>query len=83
MELAELQVNCIKCFSQAWDYKVKNVEDADRKGASCHPSSGSHKKGMDKYVERIPGSVNINELQNLLGTAHILRKFLKVNSLLP
>ena len=38
------------------------------------------KKGTDKYFDRIPGSVNINELQKitLLGTAHILRKVLSI-----
>ena len=41
---------------------------------------GVIKKGMDKCIERIPGSVNINELQKitLLGTAHILRKVLSI-----
>ena len=36
------------------------------------------KKGLGKYVEKIPGNINIEELQkiSLLGTAHILRKVL-------
>ena len=38
------------------------------------------KEGLDKYVERIPGSINITELQKItvLGTAHILRKVLSI-----
>ena len=36
------------------------------------------KKGQGKYEEKIPGNINIEELQkiSLLGTAHILRKVL-------
>ena len=39
---------------------------------------GFIKKGMEKYTEKIPGAININELQKitLLGTAHIPRKVL-------
>ena len=39
---------------------------------------GLIKKGLEKHMEKIPGAININELQNitLLGTAHILRKVL-------
>ena len=41
---------------------------------------GVIKKGMDKYFDRIPASVNINELQKitLLGIAHFLRKDLSI-----
>ena len=41
---------------------------------------GVIKKGPEKYIERIPGTSNINELQKstLLGTAHILRKVLSI-----
>ena len=37
---------------------------------------GLIKKGLQKHTEKIPGAININELQKitLLGTAHILRK---------
>ena len=36
------------------------------------------KKGMRSTVEKIPGAINIEELQKmtLMGTAHILRKVL-------
>ena len=39
------------------------------------------KKGLGKYVEKIPGNTNIEELQeiSLLYTAHILRKVLSTN----
>ena len=39
---------------------------------------GLNKKGLQKHTEKIPGAININELQKitLLGTAHILRKVL-------
>ena len=39
---------------------------------------GLIKKGLEKHMEKIPGAININELQNitLLGMAHILRKVL-------
>ena len=37
-------------------------------------------EGMDQNLEKIPGTSNINELQKkvLLGTAHILRRFLSI-----
>ena len=39
---------------------------------------GVIKKGLAKYVDKIPGTVSIDELQNitLLGSARILRKVL-------
>ena len=42
---------------------------------------GQVKKGLGKYVEKIPGNINIEELQkiSLLDTAHILRKVLSTN----
>ena len=41
---------------------------------------GVIKKGLEKYVDKIPGTVSIDELQNitLLGIAHILRKVLSI-----
>ena len=41
---------------------------------------GVIKKGLEKYVDKIPGKASINELQKitLLGTAHILRKVLSI-----
>jgi len=41
---------------------------------------GLIKKGMDKYVQKIPGGTKIQELQKitLLGTSHILRKALSI-----
>ena len=47
---------------------------------------GVIKKGLEKYVDKIPGTVSIDELQKitLLGTARILRKVLSIkNSLVP
>ena len=42
---------------------------------------GLDKKGQGKYEEKIPGNINIEELQkiSLLDTAHILRKVLSTN----
>ena len=42
---------------------------------------GQIKKGLGKYVEKLPGNINIEELQkiSLLDTAHILRKVLSTN----
>ena len=42
------------------------------------------KKGLGKYVEKIPGNTNIEELQeiSLLYTAHILRKVLSTNEIM-
>ena len=39
---------------------------------------GVSKKGLDEQTGKIPGSINISELQKimLLGTAHILRRVL-------
>ena len=39
---------------------------------------GLIRKGMDQNLGKIPGTININELQKiiLLGKVHILRKFL-------
>ena len=41
---------------------------------------GVVKRGMDAFVQRIPGCVRMNELQKttLLGTAHIIRKVLSI-----
>ena len=41
---------------------------------------GVIKKGLEKYVDKIPNKASINELQKitLLGTAHILRKVLSI-----
>ena len=41
---------------------------------------GVIKKGVEKYVDKIPGTLSIDELQKitLLGTAHILRKVLSI-----
>ena len=39
------------------------------------------KKGIEKHIEKIPGKINITELQKiaLLGSSHILRKVLSIN----
>jgi len=41
---------------------------------------GLTKKGMDEYVQKIPGDTKIQELQKitLFGTSHILRKALSI-----
>ena len=45
---------------------------------------GLDKKGQGKYEEKIPGNINIEELQkiSLLGTAHILRKVLSTKKVI-
>ena len=41
---------------------------------------GLMKKGLEKYIQQIPGNIKIHELQKitLLGTSHILRKALSI-----
>ena len=41
---------------------------------------GLVKKGLDKFIERIPGSISINLVQMIaiLCTAHILRRILSI-----
>jgi len=41
---------------------------------------GLIKKGMEGYIQKIPGDTKIQELQKitLLGTSHILRKALSI-----
>ena len=41
---------------------------------------GLVKKGLEKFIERIPGSISINLVQKiaLLSTAHILRRILSI-----
>ena len=41
---------------------------------------GVVKKGIEKQIDKIPGNVNVTELQKiaLLGSAHILRKVLSM-----
>ena len=41
---------------------------------------GVVKKGIEKHIDKIPGKINITELQKiaLLGTSHILRKVLSI-----
>ena len=41
---------------------------------------GLLKKGLENYIQQIPGNITIHELQKikLLGTSHILRKALSV-----
>ena len=41
---------------------------------------GLVKKGIERYIDRIPGNIRIEELQKitLLGTAHILRRALSI-----
>ena len=44
---------------------------------------GLIREGMGQNIGKIPGASNINELQKiiLLGTAHILRRFLSVHQI--
>ena len=46
---------------------------------------GLIRKGMDQNLGKIPGASIINELQKiiLLGTAHILRRFLSIKQKTP
>ena len=41
---------------------------------------GLIKKGLEKYIQQIPGKIKVLELQKitLLGTSHILRKALSI-----
>ena len=41
---------------------------------------GLVKKGMEKYINKIPGNISIQETQKcvLLGTAHVLRKIFSI-----
>ena len=41
---------------------------------------GLVKKGMEKYISKIPGNISIQEAQKcvLLGTAHALRRILSI-----
>ena len=41
---------------------------------------GVVKKGIEKHIDKIPGKINITELQKiaLLGSSHILRKVLSI-----
>ena len=41
---------------------------------------GVVKKGIEKHIDKIPGKINITELQKiaLLGTSHILRNVLSI-----
>ena len=41
---------------------------------------GIVKKGIEKHIDKIPGKINITELQKiaLLGSSHILRKVLSI-----
>ena len=41
---------------------------------------GLVKKGLEKFTNKIPGNIQINEIQKiaLLGTAHILRRVLSI-----
>ena len=61
-------------ISRMWSLKTEIVLLAIR-------ALGLVKKGLGKYVAKIPGNVNIEELPkiSLLGTAHILRKVLSTN----
>ena len=52
----------------------------DRDCADFVGALGLIREGMDQNLGKIPGASNINELQEiiLLGTAHILRRFLSI-----
>ena len=42
---------------------------------------GVIKKDIEKHTNKIPGNINVTELQNitLLGSAHILKKVLNIS----
>ena len=68
-------------------YKDLGIEISTIRGLKTETVSvvigalGQVKKGLGKYVEKLPGNINIEELQkiSLLDTAHILRKVLSTN----
>ena len=73
----------VKKLSKYKDLEIpyrQNVENGNRDDTSVIGALGVIKKGLEKYVDKIPGTVSIDELQEitLLGTAHILRKVLSI-----
>ena len=64
----------IEIFFRMWGLKTEAVP-------VVIGALGRVKKGLGEYVEKIPGNINIEELQkiSLLGTAHILRKVQSTN----
>ena len=60
-------------IERMWGMKATTIPVAIR-------ALGLIKKGMDKYIQKIPGDTRIQELQKitLLGMSHILRKALSI-----
>ena len=50
------------------------------KTTSGHRSAWTCEKGLEKYTDKIPGNINIQEVQKiaLLGTTHILQRVLSI-----
>ncbi len=46
---------------------------------------GLMRKGLEKYTDKIPGNINIHEVQKLvlLSTAHILQRVLSIKYKAP
>ena len=75
-----------KVIEKLSKYKDLEIEIARMRGMRTETvpvivgALGLIREGMDQNLGKIPGTSNINELQKivLLGTAHILRRFLSI-----
>ena len=80
-------ITFVKMIEKLSKYKDLGIEISTIWGLKTETVSvvigaiGQVKKGLGKYVEKLPGNINIEELQkiSLLDTAHILRKVLSTN----
>ena len=80
-------ITSVKMIEKLSKYKDLGIEISTIWGLKTETVSvvigalGQVKKGLGKYVEKLPGNINIEELQeiSLLDTAHILRKVLSTN----
>ena len=76
----------VKVFEKLFKYKDLKIEIAKiwKMGTETIPvvlgSLGVIKNGLERYVDKIPGTVSIDELRKitLLGSARILRKILSM-----
>ena len=76
----------VKTAEKLSKYKDLEIEIERMWGLKCKTipvvigALGVIKKGISKEIGKIPGNINITELQKtvLLGTAHILRRILRV-----
>ena len=68
------EVDCAKSHHRV-------ISEGLNSSACCHRgTNGVVKKGVEKHIDKIPGKINITELQKiaLLGSSHILRKVLSI-----